>query len=219
MKNTIQITNTKIYNFYDAIYGIRLNKNTIDKIDSSDIKYKLIDSKGNLIECYNFIDLGNNDKLLIEKLCNPNLSRNSHRKFLRQIFVNVHLTLPLYIWSELDTYKIATVRNSASTMNSLSKINLSESDFMRGSITKEQLNKLISVIKEYNNSHNILYKKYKKSKMKKLLPSGFLLESVYTCNYQTLKDIYHDRKNHELPEWKKIIKWIESLPYADILIL
>lgn len=148
---------------------------------------------------------GYNDTQLALKLIKAGAS---HRKFLRFIHVQVDLTLPRYIWTELDTYKVATVRNSCSTMHKLGSWDLDKTDFQDGVVEQATLDRI-----------NLLAFFYRKDKskevlreMKQLLPEGFLQKATYDCNYETLIKIYFDRRYHRMKEWQTICKWIEGLP-------
>ena len=137
-----------------------------------------------------------------------------HRKFLRLIHVSCFITLPRYIWTELDTYKVSTVRLSCSTMHKLGSVELEPEDFQDDVI-------LINTLSELN----FLGKVYRESKkvetlrqMKQILPEGFLQSATYDASYETLMNIYYGRKSHRMSEWTDedgICKWIESLPMMN----
>lgn len=192
------INNICIYNLFQAIYNIRLSYNSLYNFDSI-ILNQLKDK--NYISL-NHIVLGENDKSLIKKLIN----NPSERKFLRQIFVSLNIKAPLYWWKQFDTYKIGVTTNSESTMHNLLKRKLTQNDFENPieSLILELLNIFISN-KDFKNTNNNL-------------PHSFLQERHITCNYEVLKNIYKNRKNHKLNEWKILCKNIEILPYFDLLI-
>jgi len=142
---------------------------------------------------------------------------NDHAKFARMINVYVDITAPLYLYSELDTYKIGTVRNSCSTMYSLGKRLLTVDDFENGLVfadVLERLNHFISLYQASNKKDtNLLLA------IKSHLPSSYRLKSTYMFNYQVLRSIYFQRQKHRLPQWKEFCKWIEGLPYSKDLII
>ena len=145
-----------------------------------------------------------------------------HRKFLRQIFVSVDITAPLYWWKEFDTYKVGTVANSCSTMHKIHAKSFERSDFSCDRMSEEALACLDSVIallekqrvnfvetKELSYWHDMI----------QLLPSSYNQMRTCTLNYETLMNIYHARRYHKLDEWHVVCRWIESLPYAKELIV
>ena len=109
----IKIERFSVMNFENAIRGARNPLNSWNRMDSE------YDGEGNYI-------LGENDLSLAERLCKAG---SDHRKFLRQIFVSVDVTAPLYWWKEYDTYKVGTVANSTSTMHKIHSKEFSRDDF------------------------------------------------------------------------------------------
>jgi len=154
---------------------------------------------------------------------------SEHRKFLRQIMIWMDITIPRYVWQELDTYKVATVRNSCSTMHKLSSRDLEQSDFEQpiDSTLLHEINQLgayirtIKLIKEEEERKQAqagLPINEALRQMKNILPEGFLQRATYSLNYETALIMFHQRKNHRLPEWNvdsegSICSWILSLPY------
>lgn len=160
---------------------------------------------------------------------------SSDRKFLRQIFVSVDVTAPLYWWKQADTYKIGTVSNSTSTMHKLAttpiSINCFETEDYEPDLILYPNNGVDPDfrVREMNNnliSHcETLRKKYQKTKNKRywkelirILPNGWLQKRTWTANYEILRNIYSQRKHHKLTEWHSFCKWIETLPYSKELI-
>ena len=156
-----------------------------------------------------------------------------NRKFMRQILVSVDITAPLYWWKEFDTYKVATVSNSCSTMHKIHAKPIELSDFSIDDFCIED-----SYIEEYGLCMSdyfndviadceSLRRKYLDTKDKKywrgliqLLPSSYNQRRRVTLNYETLYNIYGSRRNHKLSEWSDgFINWIKSLPYAEELIV
>lgn len=161
--------------------------------------------------------IGPDDMALAQKLIRAG---NEHRKFLRQIFISVDITAPIYIWKELDTYKISTTANSTSSMHTLVNNPLTTDKFEHDEIVNNEYfeNELLPHLED-------LRLKYLETKNKKYwkqlvmeLPQSFLQTRTWTANYEVLRNIYNQRKGHKLKEWEVIRKWIESLPYADYLI-
>jgi len=148
---------------------------------------------------------------------------SEHAKFARQIMIWVDFVLPRYIWQEVDTYKVATVRNSCSTMHTLGLRPLTPDDFQDGVVLPEvlaHLNELASYIWHSKARSGDVIRD-----LKQHLPESFLQRATMTFNYQTARAMFLQRKEHRLPEWrytggqKSICDWIASLPYAKELIL
>lgn len=199
------IERTSVMNLENAIRGARNPKNSWDRIDSS------YDEDGNYI-------LGPNDLNLACRLVNAG---SDHRKFIRQIFVSLDITAPLYWWKEYDTYKVGTVANSTSTMHKIHSKEFSLSDFSCDHMTPDTLVFMETVVAHLEE----IRQKYLKTKSKEdwydliqLLPSSYHQMRTCTLNYENLVNIYHARKNHKLAEWHTFCHWIETLPYARELI-
>lgn len=143
-------------------------------------------------------------------------------KFMRQIFISVDITAPLYWWKEMDTYKVGTVANSTSTMHKLSSRPIEINDFSFDKDWDLDFN----LAKEYViNACETLRQKYVQTKDKRywraliqLLPESYNQTRTWTANYAVLRNIYFARRNHKLTEWRDFCKWIESLPWAKELI-
>ena len=168
--------------------------------------------------------IGHNDLSLMQKLIKAG---SDHRKFMRQIFVSVDITAPLYWWKEFDTYKVGTVANSCSTMHKIH-----DKEFTLDDFSCEHLYNLwedggtykyclLTVIVHLNKAREkFLDTKDKKYwwQMIQLLPTSYNQKRTVTLNYENLFNMYHARKNHKLDEWRTLCEWIESLPYAKELI-
>jgi hypothetical protein len=141
-------------------------------------------------------------------------------KFLRQIFISVDITAPLYWWKEMDTYKVGTVANSTSTMHKLSSRPIEINDF---SFDKEFHG--YPMIQNIVRDCEFLRQKYIETKDKtywraliQLLPESYNQTRTWTANYAVLRNIYFARRNHKLTEWREFCQWIETLPWAKELI-
>ena len=195
----MKITNVEVYGFIPALRGMRNPMNSWHLNDSK------IDNKT--------ITIGPNDLDLAKRLIKAG---NEHCKFLRQIQVWADFDMPLYWWSEFDTYKFNT-KNSCSTMHKLfnAKKEIELDDFV---YSKEDINTLNFIINELNS----LRKRYLETKDfnyvirgKRLLPTSFKQKRTVNTNYAELINIYNQRKNHRLKEeWQDMFcKWCEELPY------
>lgn len=204
----IKLERISVMNFENAIRGARNPMNSWDRMDS------YYDEKGNFI-------LGENDLSLAKRLAKAG---SDHRKFLRQIFVSVDITAPLYWWKEMDTYKVATVANSCSTMHKIHAKEFTWDDFshehlihgyLSGSATSsiQMLSALIQFLNVCREHYLVSKSKNDWWQMIQLLPSSYNQLRTVTLNYETLLNQYHARKHHKLDEWHTYCDWIESLPY------
>lgn len=204
----IKLERTDVMNFENAIRGMRNPMNSWDKSDSVFT-----------MDPYYFT-VGPNDLSLAQRLCNAG---SDHRKFLRQIFVSVDITAPLYFWKEYDTYKVGTTANSTSTMHKIHAKEFEIGDFSCERMlpsTKQLL--WLSIIPELNDLRDNFNKTKDKDvwyAMIQLLPSSYNQMRTCTLTYENLRNMYHARKNHKLDEWHEFCKWVEALPYAKELII
>ena len=235
----IKIENTEVVGFEHAIRGMRNPMNSWDKSDSHFIRDPDYGCSGNC-PCED-IDghcdccfIGKNDLDLMKRLCN---SGTDHRKFMRMITVYVDITAPLYWWKEFDTYKVGTVANSCSTMHKIHEKEFTIEDFscehlyagddidgMYYSTTAEEeftSNDVLKVVIEALNNYRKQYLITKDKKdwwqMIQLLPSSYNQKRTVMLNYEVLANIYKSRRNHKLDEWKDFCKWIEGLPYSELI--
>jgi hypothetical protein len=205
----IKLERTSVMNFENAIRGARNPMNSWDRMDSH------YDENNNFI-------LGENDLSLATRLRNAGTA--DHRKFLRQIFVSVDITAPLYWWKEYDTYKVATVANSTSTMHKIHSKPFELDDFSHDHLTEyglETLKELIKALEKFRLWYNddMGNPKQEWYNIIQLLPTSYNQLRTCTLNYETLINIYKSRKNHKLDEWREFCKWIETLPYSKELII
>ena len=197
---------TAVMNFENAVRGARNPLSSWDRMDS------FSDENGNFV-------FGPNDLSLARRLCRAG---SDHRKFLRQVFVSVDITAPLYWWKEFDTYKVGTVANSTSTMHKIHAKPFERADFSTDHMTPATLDKMDSLI-EYLEGLRLQYVETKDKALWydiiQLLPSSYNQMRTCTLNYENLINIHRARKAHKLEEWHTFCHWIESLPYADDLIV
>ena len=168
---------------------------------------------GNNEFCLESYVLGENDISLMQKLIKAG---TEHRKFMRQIFVSVDITAPLYWWKEFDTYKVGTVANSTSTMHKLASKPITMDCFENGemiysfTIAELEMNRL-----KYLETKD-------KNEWKRLivnLPESWLQTRTVTMNYENVRTMIHQRTNHKLTEWSKdFIEWSRTLPYSEELL-
>lgn len=202
----IKLEKTSVMNFENAIRGARNPMNSWSRMDS------MYDDSGNFI-------LGDNDLDLARRLIKAG---SDHRKFLRQIFISVDITAPLYWWKEMDTYKVATVANSCSTMHKIHAKEFVIDDFSHEHLysrlgeSYEAMDCMADII-DCLNKYRTLYLETKDKlwwwQMIQLLPSSYNQLRTVTLNYETLLNQYHARNHHKLDEWHAYCEWIENLPY------
>lgn len=227
----IKIEETETYGWKAAIRGMRNPKNSWDKSDSlfgrnlaipyaQNNPYIWFDKYG--VEMY----IGDNDLDLMRRLC---AAGSDHRKFMRMIVVYCDITAPLYWWKEFDTYKVGTVANSCSTMHKIHAKEFTMDDFSQEHLYSDCL--LEDIINELNvyrdiyNNYDKQTDKYKAEFSKKdiwwqmiqLLPSSYNQKRTVMLNYEVLSNMYKSRSNHKLNEWRELCKWIESLPYSELI--
>lgn len=198
----IRLERTSVMNLENAIRGARNPLNSWNRIDSA------YDEEGNYI-------LGENDRGLGNRLAKAG---SDHRKFIRQIFISVDITAPLYWWKEFDTYKVGTVANSTSTMHRIHSKPFALEDFSCDQMTESTLAFMEQVVEQLEKIRlNYLETKEKKDwyDMIQLLPSSYNQMRTVTMNYENAANMYYARRNHKLQEWHVFCDWIEKLPYAD----
>ena len=208
------------------IEGMRNPMNSWDKSDSHSCR-----QDGSFcMECEhkNYYCLGENDRSLMRRLANAG---TDHRKFMRMMPVFVRITAPLYWWKEADTYKIGTVANSCSTMHKIQKKEFTLDDFSHEHLVKtnlldiiiDDLNSNRTIYNDYDNQSDEFKAKFSKKdvwwQMIQLLPSSYNQTRNVMLNYEVLANMYHSRKNHKLDEWREFCKWIENLPYSDLIVM
>ena len=202
----IKLERTSVMNLENAVRGARNPMNSWARSDSH------YDEGGNYV-------LGPNDLDLARRL---RRAGSDHRKYLRQIFVSVDITAPMYWWKEYDTYKVATVANSTSTMHKITSKPFDIDDFSHDHMTPDTEKFMQGIVDELER----IRLRYLDTKDKKdwydiiqLLPSSYNQMRTCSFNYETLINIYFARKDHKLAEWHSFCDWILTLPYARELIV
>ena len=234
----IKIEKTEVVGWEAAIRGMRAPMNSWDKSDSTFKETAFIDvltsDNGDTTKFpvyFDALDIGPNDHELMMKLRNAG---TDHRKFMRMIVVYADITAPLYWWKEFDTYKVGTVANSCSTMHKIHAKEFTLDDFSHEHLTPHSLIVLQDIIINLNQYRmwyidkddkrpemsDECYTKYKKDlwrQMIQLLPSSYNQKRTIMLSYEVLANIYKSRKHHKLDEWRDFCKWIESLPYSELI--
>ena len=238
----MKFENTEVWGFEHSLRGMRNPMNSWSKSDSGN--YDIDGCYENCpyfnINCHEkYCDgfkIGQNDMKLAQTLIKAG---SEHRKFMRQIFVSVDITAPLYWWKEYDTYKVGTVANSTSTMHKLATTPITlecfETDDYDRNLSlvdnpEEDDNELDHIVVFEEDVIMVLEnirKKYIETKDKRYwkelirwLPESWLQTRTVTMNYENVRNMYFQRRNHKLTEWSEsFIKWVKSLPYAKELIM
>lgn len=202
------------------IQGMRNPMNSWEKSDS--------DTDPDFYSLEN-IEIGSADHSLMQRLSDAG---TEHRKYVR-------ITAPLYWWKEFDTYKVGTVANSCSTMHKIAEKEFTVDDFScehlgifipaeKNDGVEDYKNLWIAALEEtidYLNVARTFYNRETDPKLKKdywwqmiqLLPSSYNQTRNVMLNYEVLANIYRQRKNHKLDEWREFCKWIETLPYSELI--
>ena len=233
----MEFKNTEVWGFKHALRGMRNPKDSWDKSDSEywlPNKFMEENVSGEDIEWAPY-HIGENDMKLAQTLIKAG---NEHRKFMRQIFVSVDITAPLYWWKEFDTYKVGTVANSTSTMHKLATTpitldcfeiddydrNLSLADNPKDDDGLDNISTfeedIIYVLENIRQKYLETKDKRYWKELVRWLPESWLQKRTITMNYENVRNMYFQRRNHKLTEWSdSFIKWVESLPYAEELIM
>lgn len=210
----IKIERTDVYGWEAAIRGMR---NPLESWDKSDSCW--------CSSADDFPDylVGGTDFALMKKLV---AAGSDHSKFMRFINVTCDITAPLYWWKEFDTYKVGTVRNSCSTMHKIAAKEFTLDDFSCEHLTSHSTALLRDIIAELNSCRDRYLTAKDSDGMKpkdwwwqliQLLPSSYNQRATVQLNYAVLRNMYHARKNHKLDEWHDFCRWVESLPYSELI--
>lgn len=204
----IKIEDVEVMGMRKAIKGMRNALNSWDKSDSG----YMVDEKLDGVQ-FSYFKIGEKDM----KLCKNLIKAGSpDRKFMRMIHVQADVTAPLYMWKQIDQYRIGVTTNSTSTMHTIHKKKFSIDDFSNEHLMTGGIECLEHLCKDLNLCRNYFLETKDKAywwQMIQLLPSSFNQMRTIDLNYETLFSIYHQRKGHKLDEWREFCKWIETLPY------
>ena len=220
----MKFENTEVFNIEGALRGMR---NPLESWNRSDSQWVTV----NGVKIYN---VGDNDIDLTTHLIKAG---EPHRKFMRQIFVSVDITAPLYWWKEFDTYKVGTVANSTSTMHKLASTPITKDCFEMDDFDEIdrlpiiELENVRCTMKVYWEWALIpmlekLRQKYNETKDKRywkelirLLPESWLQTRTVTMNYENILNMVKYREGHKLTEWSKsFMEWARQLPFSEVFI-
>ena len=198
----IKFETNDVWGFEWAFKGMRNPMNSWDKSDSN----------------WLFQEIGENDVALAKKLISAG---SEHRKFLRQIYVSVDITAPLYWWKEFDTYKIGTVANSCSTMHKIHEKEFTMDDFSIEHLNGVSLDCMSEIIKRLNRCREVCVERNDKDwwwQIIQLLPSSYNQTRTVTMTYENIYTMRQQRKGHKLDEWRiDFFNWSDKLPHLKEL--
>ena len=204
----IKLENTVLASPEQMSFIIQGLRNPMNSWDKSDSKYNDLDE----------YKIGANDLGLMKRLA---MAGTDHRKFMRMMPVYVRITAPFYWWKEFDTYKVGTVANSCSTMHKIAAKEFTVDDFSTEHLISDS-NAMMKTTCDLLNQYREKYLKTKDKKywwqMIQLLPSSYNQTRNVMLNYEVLANIYKSRKDHKLDEWRDFCKWIETIPYSELII-
>lgn len=204
----IKIENTDVYGWEAAIRGARNPMNSWGMSDSL-----ISEEWRNGVPILHSIKLGPNDLRLLRNLANAG---PDHGKFLRFITVSLDIAAPLYWWKEFDTYKVGTVANSCSTMHKIHAKEFTLEDFSC-EWCPGFTNGVVSTLETWRKLYLETGDKKYWYAIIQLLPTSYNQRRTVLLNYQVLKSMYHARKHHKLDEWREFCRFIESLPYSELI--
>ena len=202
----IKFETNDVWGFEWAFKGMRNPMNSWDKSDSN----------------WLFQEIGENDLALARKLINAG---SEHRKFLRQIYVSVDITAPLYWWKEFDTYKVGTVANSCSTMHKIHSKRFEREDFsiehLKNCDEQHWMVCMDNVIASLNVARELFLSTGNKKywwQIIQLLPSSYNQTRTVTMTYENIYTMRQQRKGHKLDEWRiDFFNWSDELPHLKEL--
>ena len=229
----IKISNVEVVGWEHAIRGMRNPKNSWDKSDSfecdgeycirNNCNYSYCtggehydDNECMLPDGVNYV-IGANDLDLMRRLASAG---SDHSKYRRMIVVYADIVAPLYWWKEFETYKVGTVANSCSTMHKIHDKAFNLDDFSYEHLSDDALMALCGLCGVLNSCREQYLETKDKAywwDMIQLLPSSYNQKRTVMLNYEVLANIYKSRRTHKLDEWRELCKWIESLPYSEII--
>lgn len=201
----IKFETNDVWGFEWAFKGMRNPMNSWDKSDSN----------------WLFQEIGENDLALARKLINAG---SEHRKFLRQIYVSVDITAPMFWWFEYDTYKVGTTRNSCSKMHKIHVKPFEYDDFSHEGIDeleqgmKELFMLYIQMLEVLRNKFNETQEKKYWRALIEMLPEGYNMRATVTMTYENIYAMRQQRKGHKLDEWRiDFFNWSDELPHLKEL--
>jgi len=214
----VKISKTEVFGFYAALRAMR---NPMDSWAKSDTNWSGTELNFPVVLSTDApFEIGEEDLTLAKKLIHGG---TEHRKFLRLIQVWAVWELPRYVWTEADTYKVGLTRMSCSTMHKLGTKDLSVNDFQDCEVLPNTLDTLNNLGRQYRETKDYQLVR----QMKKILPEGFIQRADVNFNYEVAMNMFRQRHNHRLPEWRlnaekvsepSICDWLYELPHFKTLV-
>lgn len=213
----IKVENIDTWGFEHAIRGMRNPLNSWSRSDSSFEDY-VPDYAMDTARTCPCVKIGENDLKLMRQLY---VGGQPHRKYLRQIFVVMDITAPLYWWKEFDTYKVGTTANSCSTMHKIAAKEFTLSDFSIEHLSEDVIDKPFKDIIDCLNFFRELYNQNKDKsdwwQMIQLLPSSYNQRRTVSMTYENVMNMLDYREGHKLDEWREFCKILKQLPYVEVI--
>lgn len=235
----IKVENIDTWGFEHAIRGMRNPLNSWDRSDTVYGEYYGRDGNGDEIRLpYKKPIIGSNDLTLMRKLF---AAGHPHRKYLRQIFVAMDITAPLYWWKEFDTYKVGTVANSCSTMHKIHSKEFTLDDFSTEHLMNDVKSagtelvdtagfgtdivvtplSLLNITIGCLNNYRKMYVETKDKdwwwQMIQLLPSSYNQRRTVTMTYENVMNMLDYREGHKLDEWREFCEILRALPHVEVI--
>lgn len=211
----IKVENIDAWGFEHAIRGMRNPLNSWSRSDSHAGEPDCFENCGNCTLGEFFV--GENDLKLMRQLY---VGGQPHRKYLRQIFVVMDITAPLYWWKEFDTYKVGTTANSCSTMHKIAAKEFELSDFS----TEHLVGKSVAALQNVLDVMNLEREHYLVAKDKdcwwqmiQLLPSSYNQRRTVTMTYENVMNMLDYREGHKLDEWREFCEILRALPHVEVI--
>lgn len=215
----IRFEHVNVYNWHNAIRGMR---NSWESWDKSDSYY---DDDMPLSEAEYDVGMGlrwTMGPADMELAIRLSRAGSDHGKFLRQILVGVDIIAGAEWWKEFDTYKVGTVANSTSMIHKLGSRLLTLDDFSWDIPPSERVLRQLALVNEFiqawwDSGKRVGSPEWRE--LQKAVPIGFVYRRTVTMNYENLKNMYRSRKGHRLQEWRDFCTWAETLPYSQLFTL
>ena len=224
----IKIENVEVVGWEPALRGMRNPKNSWHLSDSAVCRRDMDDCKVTpACNCPRVDDfeedyfcMGEKDYDLAMRLAKGG---PVHAKYRRMIVVYADITCHHTWWAEFDTYKVGTVRNSCSKMHKIHVKEFVRDDFSHegidecGGRTVEVFEMVKDELERLRNLFNETQEKKYWRAIIELLPMGFNIKATVMMSYEVLTNIYRWRDHHKVFEWSELCRWIETLPYSEII--
>lgn len=197
----LTVENVQTYGWESAIRGMRNPMNSWSQSDSKQLSIPLV------------FRIGPKDMQLCKKLI---MAGSDHRKFLRQIFISMDITAPLYWWKEFDTYKVGTTANSCSTMHKLCSKQFEKQDFSVEDVTSFGGTYVLTELIKALEGLRLKAAKGDKAAWRELiqlLPSSYNQTRTVTMNYEVAMKMFFARRHHKLTEWHTLCNALAELRY------